>query len=154
MCFSSKEYSFCWLTMVSVKSKLLQDDLLAVCATFCVVAEAEGDGLLLWIYSVWCQEYDWCSNQCFYCRATHGFAVTPHSKPWLYYIASVWWAGTVWMIKYVTKVINIFSPSYHCLPFMKIHRTISIKRLFLEARVLLTLDSAGCCQVLSQRSQQ
>lgn len=98
-CCSLKNIHCCWLELVPVKSKLFQGDLQAVSVTFCVKADTEGDGLLVWISFIGCEEYDWCSNQCFYCC----------------YIASVLWA--VQLIKCVTKnqqnVFHIIS-----LPFL------------------------------------
>lgn len=35
-------------------------------------------------------------------------------------------SGELWrLIKYITRIINIFSLSHHCLPFVKIHRAMS-----------------------------
>lgn len=106
--FSIQDIHFVgWRPCVCVKSKLLEDDLWAVCATFCVAAE--GNGLPVWIDWAWCQEYDRCSNQCFYCWPSRWFCFYAALK------ATHSTQSGELRLKYMTKVINIFfSPSYHC----------------------------------------
>jgi len=93
MWFGSKEYSFCWLTLQSVKSKLKQYDLFGVSATLFEEAEDEGDGFACLnrfhlMSGVWLM----LQARLLYCLCSHGSYLRALTFPYCFSLLRYDWA--------------------------------------------------------------